>query len=67
MRSRGPWTAPPGARGEPFTGDVPLEYGQAYGMNLRFQTRSGETPVLRLLWMREEGVWRIAAYDIEYP
>jgi hypothetical protein len=55
------------ARGEPFTGDFPIEYGQAYGMNLRFQTRSGETPVLRLLWMKEESVWRIAAYDVEYP
>ena len=55
------------ARGEPFTGDFPLEYGQGYGMNLRFVTRSGETPVLRLLWIKEESVWRIAAYDIEYP
>ncbi len=55
------------ASGERFPDDFPLEYGQAYGMTVRFQTRSGETPVLRLLWMKEEGGWRITAYDVEYP
>ena len=47
--------------------EIPPEYGQAYGMYLCFHTRSGETPVLRMLWIRENGVWRISVYGVEYP
>lgn len=43
------------------------EYGKAFGQTLRFRTRGGETPVLRLLWLKEGGVWRIAAYDVVTP
>ena len=47
--------------------DLPLEYGGAYGASFHFRTENGETPVLRTLWVREEGEWKIAAYDIEEP
>lgn len=46
---------------------MPLEYGDAVGMTLRFKTRSGDPPVLRLLWRRESGEWRITSYDVEMP
>jgi len=46
---------------------LPLEYGNAFGMNVRFVTRGGDSAVLRLLWRREEGAWRIRSYDIEVP
>jgi len=55
------------AQGGRWTGDLPLEYGQAFGMNLRFRTRSGEPPVLRVLWVKDQGAWRIRAYAVEYP
>jgi hypothetical protein len=55
------------ARGDRFAGEISPEYGQAYGMNFRFQTRGGEAPVMRTLWTNENGSWRIAVYDIEYP
>jgi hypothetical protein len=55
------------ARGERFRGEVPPEYGKAFGMNVRFKTGGGDAPVLRALWLKENGLWRIAAYDIEVP
>jgi hypothetical protein len=55
------------AAGAKVTGDVPLEYGEVFGMNLRMRSRGGETPVLRMLWIKENGAWRIAAYDVEFP
>ncbi len=55
------------ARGERFTGDVRPEYGNAFGMNIRFKTRGGDAPVLRMLWLKENDVWRITVYDIELP
>ena len=55
------------AQGGRWTGDLPLEYGQAFGMNLRFRTQSGEPPVLRVLWVKDQGAWRIRAYAVEYP
>jgi hypothetical protein len=55
------------ARGERFTGEVPLEYGSAFGMNIRFKMRRGDAPVLRMLWLEENDLWRIAAYDVEVP
>ena len=46
---------------------TPAEYGKAFGVTLRFRTKSGEAPVLRLLWLKDGDVWRIAAYDILMP
>ena len=55
------------ARGAQMVGNAPPVYGRAFGMNLRFRTQSGETPVLRTLWLNEAGGWRIASYDVETP
>lgn len=55
------------ARGERFTGEIAPEYGKAFGMNVRFKTRGGDAPVLRMLWLKENDLWRITAYDVEVP
>ena len=55
------------ARGERFTGELKGPYGKAFGMSFRFQTRSGDAPVLRTLWLKENGPWRIVTYDVEQP
>ena len=55
------------ASGKKFTGEMPPEYGKVYAMGLRFKTLDGETPVLRVIWMKENDAWRITAYDIELP
>ena len=55
------------ARGAVPPDPVPLEYGQAFGMTFRFCTKAGDAPVLRLLWRKEEGTWRITSYDVELP
>jgi hypothetical protein len=36
-------------------------------MTVRFRTRAGDPPVLRTLWLKEAGAWRITAYDVELP
>ena len=46
---------------------IPLEYGNGFGMNVRFKTPNGDAPVLRVLWRRENGAWRISSYGIELP
>ena len=46
---------------------LPLEYGQAFGMIFRFRTQGGDAPVLRLLWRKEGGAWRVTSYDVEVP
>jgi hypothetical protein len=46
---------------------MPFEYGRAFGMAVRFRTRSGDAPVLRLLWRREDAGWRITSYAVEMP
>ena len=46
---------------------VPLEYGNGFGMNVRFKTPNGDAPVLRLLWRRENGAWRVSSYVVELP
>ena len=46
---------------------MPLEYGNAYGMTVRFRVEAGEAPVLRLLWRQENGTWRITSYGVELP
>ena len=57
------------ARGQGVTppDPLPLEYGTAFGMSVRFLTRGDDSAVLRLLWRREDGAWRIRSYDIEVP
>ena len=46
---------------------MPLEYGKGFGMTMRFKTRSGDAPTLRLLWRNENGAWRITSYGVELP
>jgi hypothetical protein len=53
------------ARGSNVPDPLPLEYGEGFGMNVRFKTRSGEAAVLRELWRKENGDWRITSYGIE--
>jgi hypothetical protein len=55
------------ARGAVPPDPVPLEYGEAFGMTFRLRTQGGEAPVLRLLWRKEGGNWRITSYDVEVP
>ncbi len=55
------------SRNEQFTGQEPLEYGRGFGLSMRMRTRAGDPPVLRMLWARENGAWRITAYDVEIP
>jgi hypothetical protein len=55
------------AAGDPFPEEIPPEYGYYYGQNFQFRTEGGEAPVFRLLWTKEEGDWKIVAYDVEVP
>jgi hypothetical protein len=55
------------ARGAVPPDPVPPEYGEAFGMTFRFQTQGGDAPVLRLLWRKEQGTWRVTAFDVELP
>ncbi len=55
------------ARGAVPPDPLPLEYGEAFGMTFRFRTEGGDAPVLRLLWRKEDGTWRVRAYDVELP
>jgi hypothetical protein len=55
------------ARGAIPPDPLPLEYGKAFGLTVRFGTGAGEAPVLRMLWRNENGAWRIRSYDLELP
>jgi hypothetical protein len=44
-----------------------LVYGNAFGKATRVRTRSGEAPVVRMLWMKDADAWRITAYDVVTP
>ena len=57
------------AKGPQFTGVTgsDSDYGTAFGMNVRVRAAGSEAPVLRLLWLKENGNWRIVAYDVEVP
>ena len=57
-------TPPDGTRFDPA---APQVYGSIFGMNVRFLTGAGEGPVMRTLWQKDAGEWRITAYHIEYP
>jgi hypothetical protein len=50
-----------------FDPAAPQVYGNIFGMNVRFLTGAGEGPVMRTIWQRDAGQWRIASYHIEYP
>jgi hypothetical protein len=36
-------------------------------LTIRFKTRGGNAPILRTLWRKENGAWRIAVFDVESP
>jgi hypothetical protein len=55
------------AEERPIPDPMPLEYGNGYGLTVRFRTAGGDPPVLRLLWRRRNGIWRITSYDIVVP
>lgn len=55
------------ASGQPVPADFPLVYGATFGMNFRLRLSGGEGPVLRMVWTRDAGRWRIVAYDLETP
>jgi hypothetical protein len=55
------------ARGGTFNSGATTEYGNAFGMTVRFKTAGGEAPVLRMLWQKDPEAWRITAYGIETP
>ena len=55
------------ATGVSLPDPLPLEYGHGFGMTVRFKTKSGDAPVLRLLWRKDAGDWRITSYAVEMP
>ena len=55
------------ARGAIPPDPLPLEYGKAFGLTVRFGTGASEAPVLRMLWRNENGAWRVRSYDLELP
>jgi hypothetical protein len=55
------------AAGSTIPDPMPLEYGDGFGMTVRFKTRAGDAPVLRLLWRKEDNTWRVTSYDVELP
>jgi len=55
------------ARGAIPPDPLPLEYGKAFGVTVRFGTGASDAPVLRMLWRNENGAWRIRSYDLELP
>jgi hypothetical protein len=46
---------------------LPLEFGKAFGLTVRFGTGASDAPVLRMMWRNENGAWRIRSYDLELP
>lgn len=55
------------ASGRTIPDPLPPDYGEGFAMTVRFKTRGGDTPVLRVLWRKENGAWRITSYDVEMP
>ncbi len=55
------------ARGVIPPDPLPLEYGKAFGLTVRFGTGASDAPVLRMLWRHENGAWLIRSYDLELP
>jgi hypothetical protein len=55
------------ARGAIPPDPLPLVYGKAFGLIVRFGAGAGGAPVLRMLWRNESGAWRVTSYDLELP
>jgi hypothetical protein len=55
------------ARGDKMPATVAADYGEVFGMNLRFRTLGGDAPILRFMWRRVDGAWKITSYMIETP
>ena len=55
------------ARGEPFTGLTTGAYGRGFAMTAQFHTQAGDAPVIRMIWLNDNGTWRITAFDVQYP
>jgi hypothetical protein len=55
------------ARGDKVPATMAADYGDAFGMNVRFRTLGGDAPVLRFLWRNVDGAWKITSYMIETP
>ena len=55
------------ASGSAIPDPMPPVYGTGFGTTMRFKTRAGEAPILRLLWRKENGAWRITSYGVELP
>ena len=55
------------AAGTAVPDQMPLKYGAGFSMNIRFNTRGGDAPVMRMLWRKENGAWRITSYTVELP
>lgn len=56
------------SRGTPLPPDDGSSgYGGAFEMTVRVRTRAGDPPVLRTMWVKEAGLWRITVYAIELP
>lgn len=53
------------AAGTSMPDPLPLEYGSGFGLTIRFRTRGGDAPVLRLLWRKEGSTWRITSFAVE--
>jgi hypothetical protein len=54
------------ARNEPIAANATPRYGNSFGVTVRFRS-NGEPPVLRLLWSKRDGAWKISVYDEEMP
>jgi hypothetical protein len=56
-----------GLRDQPIPLDIPTEYGDYYALLFQFRMKSGEAPVMRSLWSKEEGKWKMVSYDVVTP
>lgn len=54
-------------RGEPFTGKIGLDYGTLFVMAFQLRSETRDAPVLRTLWRKDAGEWRVIAYGVETP
>lgn len=55
------------ARGIKFKAAETPEYGEGYVTAMRFKGGGVDAAVLRLLWMKQQGAWKITSYELELP
>lgn len=55
------------ARGIKFKAVETPEYGDGYVAAMRFKGAGVDAAVLRLLWMKQQGAWKITSYELELP